>query len=253
VSGLDELSKRLEALREASQRVCRRLLKTRSDIVAIMVVGSVARGNIHENSDVDLCVLVKYGEHPERERIRELDCDVEVVYTPLRLWRERLYRGIGSMWEIDVSNVVDSLVLYDPYGVVREIKRMFKVYPEEKRRMNILEIFHRMGWYEEAVRYHYLKKNYDVQSVFSKMYVMEALKILFPLNRVYLRGEKHMFEQLKELREMPPGLLEKCLSLLWFKSRGVKHEEATWILETVSDIWRLIKDKIRSSEPGLVR
>lgn len=250
---MDKLNKRLEALREAGQRVCRRLLEARFDIVAIIIVGSVARGNIHENSDVDLCVLVRHGEHPERERIRELNCDVEVVYTPLRLWRERLYRGLGSMWEIELSNIMDSLVLYDPYGIVREVKERFKTYPEEKRRMNILEVFHKMGWYKEAVRYHYLKGNYNIQSVFSKMYVIEVLKILFPLNRVYLKGEKHLFEQVKKLKDIPPGLLEKCLSLLWFKSQDVKREEATWILETVSYIWRLIDDKIHSSEPDLIR
>ena len=100
-----------------------------------------------------------------------------------------------------------------------------------------------MGWFENAIEYHYLKKSYDIESVFSKMFAMEALRILFPLNRVYLKGDKYIFEQVKDLREKPPDFLEKCLSLLWFKSQNVKYNEATWIIDTVSEIMKIVEEK----------
>ncbi len=81
-----------------------------------------------------------------------------------------------------MSNILDSIVLYDPSGLIRGIKQKFRVYPEEKRRENILHHFHRMGWFENAVKYHYFKKNYDIESIFSKLFAIEALRILFPLN-----------------------------------------------------------------------
>ena len=240
---------RLETLREASRRVCKRVLQERSDVVAVFVVGSVARGNIHEQSDVDMAVLIEHGDHPKRENFKELGCNVDIVYAPLHLWKERLYHGMGSTWEIDASNIVDSLVLYDPNGLIQKTKRELEVYPEEKRRENILQVYHEMGWFGEAVRYNYLKKNYDDESIFSKFFAMQALKILFPLNRVYLKSEKQIFEQVEDLQEKPPNYLQKCLSLLWFKSQNVNHDEATWIINTVSEINKAIEAKIRQLIP----
>ena len=240
-----QLSEKLKILREIIRQVCDELIKSRQDIVAVFVVGSVARGNIHEMSDVDMCVLVKEGNEPKREIIQKSNCSIDIVYVPLRLWKERLQRDIGSMWEINVSNVLDSIVLYDPTGLIKRIKRELSEYPEEKRRENILHHFHMVGWYENAVKYHYLKGNYDIESIFSKLFAIEALRILFPLNRVYLKGDKYLFEQVKSLKT-PPGFLEKCFSLLWFKSRGVKREEAIWIVNTVSEIKKTLEKEIHS-------
>jgi len=239
-----QLSEKLKTLREVTRRVCDKLIKSRRDIVAVLVVGSVARGNIHEMSDVDMCVLIKEGSEPRREVLQKPNCSVDIVYIPLRLWKERLQRDVGSMWEINVSNILDSIVLYDPANLIKKIKQELNDYPEEKRRENILYHFHMIGWYENAVKYHYLRGNYDIESIFSKLFAIEALRILFPLNRVYLKGDKHLFEQVKSLKA-PSGFLEKCLSLLWFKNRGVKREEATWIMNTVSELRKILENEIR--------
>ena len=82
-----------------------------------------------------------------------------------------------------------------------------------------------IGCFENAVKYHYMKENYDIESLFSKFFVMEALKIPFPLNRVYLKGVKYLFEQLKDLKALP-GFIEKCLNLLWFICKNINQEEA---------------------------
>jgi len=250
---VDKLSSKLATLREASRLVCERVLKNRSDIIAVYVVGSVARGNIHEQSDVDMCVLTKHGDNPERENYIELSCSVDVVYAPLHLWKERLYHGVGSEWEIDASNIVDSLILYDPDGFIQKTKKELETYPEEKRRKNILQIYDKMGWFGEAVWYHFTNKNYDIESIFSKFYAMQALKILFPLNQVYLKSDKHIFKQVEELKEKPANYLQKCLSLLWFKNQDVNHDEATWIINSVSETKKDIESKVRSLLPGVTK
>ena len=232
---MDKKLEKLKVLREAGRRVCEKIIKSRQDIVAVYILGSVARGNIHENSDIDLCVIVNRGEKAWREIIQEMSCNVDIAYAPLRLWIERLQREMGSMWEINVSSILDSIILYDPTGLIRKIKRELSVYPEEKRIENILHQFNVMGWYENAVRYHYLKGNYDYEAIFSKFFAFEALKLLFPLNRTYLKGEKYLFEQVKELKA-PPGYVEECFYLLWFKSHNIEKEEATYIIGKVSEI-----------------
>jgi len=239
------LNSRLGVLREASRRACERIVRKRSDVIAVYVVGSVARGNIHEKSDVDMMVVVEQGDDFKEERSEEIGCNVDIVYSPLNLWKEELYHSWGSDWEVEVSSLVDSLVLYDPHGLIQKAKKDFEVYSEENRRRGIRNIHQKMRGFSESVWYHWLNRNYDIESVFSKLYAMEALRILFPLNRVYLKGDKHIFHQVEELREKPPDYLEKCLSLLWFKSQGLNHDEATWIINTVSEIKKAIEDAIR--------
>ena len=73
---------------------------------------------------------------------------------------------------------------------------------------------------------------------------MEALKILFPINRIYLKADKYIFKQIKELERKPPNYLEKCLSLLRFKSQNVDYKEATWLINRVSEIRKAIENTI---------
>jgi len=239
---MEEELDRLKTLRILGQHIGMRIVKTQHDVVAAFIVGSVARGNIHSVSDIDLCILIEHGDRPKREIIEESGYEVDITYIPLHLWEENLYRGIGSEWEIEASNIIDSIIIYDPKKLIKKVKEYLKTYPEEKRRMNILFTYHRMGWFREAVKYHYIRRNYDFESIFSKIYAITALKILFSLNRVYLKGDKYIFDQVKELQKIPPSFLEKCLNLLYFKSKNVKYEEAKWIFRTVSDIQKTIEN-----------
>jgi len=88
----------------------------------------------------------------------------------------------ASDWEIDASNIVDSLILYDPNDLIQKTKKELEKYPEEKRRKNILQNYDKMGCFGEAVRYHFTNKNYNIESIFSKFYAMQALKILVAFN-----------------------------------------------------------------------
>ncbi len=235
---------RLETLREASRLACKRVLEKRSDVIAVYVVCSVARGNIHERSDVDIIVVIEQGDDFERESLEELGCSIDIFYNPLKLWKEELYYSWGSEWEVNASSVVDSLVLYDRDGLIQKTKEELETYPEEKRRRSIRNIHDKMTNFSEAVWYHYINKNYDIESIFSKLYAMESLKILFPINKVYLKADKHMFKQVEELQEKPPDYLKRCLSLLWFKSQNVNNNEATWVINTVNEIKKAIEAKI---------
>lgn len=93
-----KLRNRLEKLREASQLTYKRIIEKRSDIVAVYVVGSVARGNIHEKSDIDMVCLIKQGSVSERESIKVLGCSADVFYVPIKLWKEEFNSRSGSDW-----------------------------------------------------------------------------------------------------------------------------------------------------------
>jgi hypothetical protein len=128
-----------------------------------------------------------------------------------------------SSLQSPASSLVDSLVLYDPKEIFEKAKSEFKPYPEEMRTENVRNFHEWMVGFSEAVWYHYVKKTCEDKSIFSKLYAMEALRILFPINRVYLQTDKRIFEQLKELPNKRHGYAEKCLALLRFKSQDLIH------------------------------
>ena len=37
-----------------------------------------------------------------------------------------MYRGIGSEWEIEASNIVDSIIIYDPKKLIKKLKSGLK-------------------------------------------------------------------------------------------------------------------------------
>jgi len=247
-------SQRLELMREAGHRACEKILEVRSDIITIYIVGSVARGDIHGKSDLDVVAVKEQGDYEEERmsssmllgEVKESGFSIDIFYIPRHLWEEELYHSWGSEWEVEASSIVDALILYDPKGIMEKAKQDFKSYPVEMRRRSIENIFNRLRNFGEAVWYHYVNTNYDAEAIFSKFYAMEALRILFPINHVYLKADKYIFKQLEQLERKPPNYLEKCLDLLWFKSQNVNHDEATWIINTVSETRKAIENEIRS-------
>ena len=237
-------------MREIAKSICGRILEKRSDVVAVYIVGSVARGDIHEQSDIDIEALINQ-EDFEGEEFKEGSFDVGIAYIPLKLWKKQLYSDIGSEWENNAAAVVDALILHDPNGLVEKAKKDFRPYPEEKRRSNTKTILDRLNNITESVWYHWVNKNYDIESIFSKFYAMDALRILFPINKVYLKADKFLFKQLGELQHKPDEYVEKCLDLLHFRSKNVRRSEAAWIINRVSETKKTIENMI--NEMGLLK
>lgn len=239
-------------MREACKRECQRILEKRSDILAVYIIGSVAWGDIHEKSDVDLIALKEQGDY-EEERKSPLDTmgeaasefNIDIGYLPLWLWDEELYHSWSDDWEMEASSIVNSIILHDPRGIIKKAKRDFETYPEETRKRRIKNLLQRLRHYGETVWYHYVNKNYDIESLFSKLFVMEALKILFPLNRVYLRDDKYIFKQIADLERKPLSYLDNCHNLLWFKCQNVNQTEATWIMNIVRETRKAIEAEVR--------
>ena len=59
-----------------------------------------------------------------------------------------------------------------------------------------------------------------------------------------MKGDKYLFEQVKDLKA-PNGYLEACFSLLWFKSRDVNPKEAAWILDTALKVRKTAEKEVR--------
>jgi hypothetical protein len=142
---------------------------------------------------------------------------------------------------MEASNIVNSIILYDPRGIIKKAKEDFQIYPEETRKRRIKNLLQKLQNLGETTWFYYVNKNYDIESIFSKLFAIMALRVLFPINRVYLIGDKHLFKQLVDLEQKPPGYLENCYNLLWFKCQDVNQPEANWIVDIVKETRKAIE------------
>lgn len=115
---------------EAARTFTRDLADQDSSVVGAFVHGSAARGDSLDDSDVDLHVVIA-GEPPQPAALWKDDVVLDVMYVSTDLMtvdprdlldseagREELARG-HLLWDI-----VDSIVVYDPDGLVRGYKRI---------------------------------------------------------------------------------------------------------------------------------
>lgn len=115
---------------EAARQFTRDLSDQDSAVVGAFVHGSAARGDSIDDSDVDLHIVIA-GEPPEPAALWKDDVVLDVMYVSTDLMtvdprdlldseagREELARG-HLLWDI-----VDSIVVFDPDGLVRGYKRI---------------------------------------------------------------------------------------------------------------------------------
>ena len=108
---------------EMAQQYVQEMLEQRDDIVAAFVVGSVARGDATEASDIDLGLIVEgqAGEEPQRGGI---DAWREGVYIEAALVPRRRYDDVENVLQhqFAATHMNDGLILYDPRGTFTRVQ-----------------------------------------------------------------------------------------------------------------------------------
>ncbi len=131
---------------QIAQGFVKEQMARRSDIIAALVVGSVARGQADETSDIDIAIYVPdtKGEGP-----RDLSC-----------WRQGVYLeagvvtpdGLGSVEEVmhkpvNACHMREAVILYDPTGYFGTLQAQVRAVFMEPKWLRI-----RLDWVLEACR-----------------------------------------------------------------------------------------------------
>lgn len=118
---------RIEACRVVVDRLLR---KYQDDVTAIGVLGSVARGDDEEYSDIDMKVLVKDGAHL-RSHVFVLDnCLFSIEVRTEESWRRELTEP-NSHLSLSVGSLMEVLPGHDPTGIFKRLATMAKSLPAE--------------------------------------------------------------------------------------------------------------------------
>ncbi len=197
---MEDLSNRLvERMRTVARSLADSLVIRFGDrIEGIMVQGSVARGDVHESSDVDMVVFIAGGDRlgygSVCETFRDSGIGVDVDYVSLDRVAGELSTLLGPDWEMTSSALGDALVLYDRDGRVAKVKRENQGYPLEMRIRNLSYLHGKMQDMGEAVYHAWIREEYRDALVYSRMFAERVLQMMFPLFGVKLSAEKHLLD-----------------------------------------------------------
>jgi len=108
---------------ELAKQYVQEMLEKRDDIVGAFVVGSVARGDATETSDIDLALIVEGAEGKELQR-GGVDTWRDGVYIEAALAPMEQYRDVEKVLRdrFAATQMNDALILYDPTGVLTRVQ-----------------------------------------------------------------------------------------------------------------------------------
>ncbi len=115
---------------ESLQDFIRRVLKSRGDIRAIVLYGSLARGDEKPFMYSDVDVLIVADNLPsdpierknETMKLKKLPSLIDDLWvTP-----KELFDGIRGGWGVIIEAVMEGKVIYDPYGLIEEARKLVR-------------------------------------------------------------------------------------------------------------------------------
>ena len=121
---IEELGEQMVNRREVAQRFIQAQIEKRTDIRAAWVVGSVARGEDTESSDIDI-VLVVAGVGGDSKVTRGgIDAWLDGIYIEAGLAPETEYTDLAAILQhpVKATHLNDALILYDPSGRFTELQ-----------------------------------------------------------------------------------------------------------------------------------
>jgi predicted nucleotidyltransferase len=179
---------RVEACREVSERLLKRYYH---DIIATAVMGSVARGEDLEHSDVDFHVLVRNSSNLRSHSFVLNNCLFSVNVRTEAEWRDELTKGDDRL-PLAIGSLMNVLPAHDPTGAFARLKNLASNVPGEAWKNGVREgisgIFEDLG----RVRNFYSSQDWDSFGIMSGLVAIGIAITYANLTRQVLQTEKDL-------------------------------------------------------------
>ena len=191
-----ERARRRRLVEELAAKIRRR----RKDVRAIVLFGSVARGDDRPASDVDVIVIAKRGPwEPQRFVLGGVLFNVYWKSWPT-IMREMLeLRGDATR-----HGFLDGVELYDPEGLMRKLRKLVAALPESFARACAKESLHEM--YEYVCKARNAWRSHDRENLVyaARVTATHATTVVAILNRRHYASENTVWSGWRDFPDLPP-------------------------------------------------
>ncbi len=223
-------SVRSKQLRAVAKRVARRILRERDDVVAIAIVGSVARGEAAPGSDLDMAVVVRGGQGKHLEVVHD-EALISIHFWP-RSEFERHFTE-PSAWLSSRHGGLRAEILYDPRSLFPKVRarvaRISDGVSRESARLALTGMYEYRGKLRNAHR-----RRDHANLVYAAWSVgLTAIHLVALLNRRAYTSENTLWTEWRSFPYLPPRFAELVTIACGF--RRVSDRE---LVRATESLWR---------------
>jgi len=235
---------RVEACREVSQRLLRTYYH---DITATAVVGSVARMEDLEHSDIDFHVLVREGSSLRSHSFILNNCLFSVNVRTESEWRRELTEG-GNHLPLAIGSLMTILPAHDPTGSFARLKNIALNVPVSAWKNGVREgiagIFEDFG----RLRNLYAAQNWDGFRMLKGFVAADMALTYANLRRKVLRSEKDLSNVFEE-----EGDVQTEAARAFRVAAGLDPAEDVYVMEALEFLAGfLVREAMKQSEMPLM-
>lgn len=190
--------------------------------ISVIIVGSVANSSYDKYSDIDLDVLFEKVDDFDKllSCIKEYKKELRKDNIPIQIHIPKTYAAANEQlmnWEKDgmLREYSKALIVLDPKDRFKKMQKIYRWYPKEIFKEKLLWLFAEIIFeYEE--RYLIAIKRKD--DYFGEVIKLKILKYLFTIllmvNKKYPAFDKHLMNDIKNIKNLPVGFLKMSQKIL---------------------------------------
>lgn len=220
--------------RRLAEQLAAKVQRSRDDIVAVVLFGSVARGDDGPDSDVDLCIITRRGGSRQKQYFV-----LEGTLFSL-LWRSAMgvrHEMLDVEGDATRHGFLDGIALYDPTGWFVRLRREVENVPASLFRESATETLHNMYEYVCKARNAWREGDGDNVQYATGVVGYEARVLVALMNRYHYRSENTMTTAWRRFTDLPPEFARHVGALLQARTSVAARYRAAMALWTNTQRW----------------
>ena len=200
--------------------MCERL-KRKENLIGIILYGSLAKGNFHNFSDVDLYVVGK----EEKERVSSIyveDVPVQILWRSIEQFEQKMQK-INREHPISKHG----RILYDPTGFIKEyfaeINSKVK-FPKPLSKNEKLLLQATLSQDLDIIKGLLEKGRVAEAIILMNDFTVEAINAYYDVQKLWMPGKKHIITDFKQ-QNLEYGEIAEQVILASFPSKKLSHLE----------------------------
>jgi len=199
-----------------SLQIMKEHFQSDSDVIAVILGGSVAKGEARPDSDLDGMVIITDQAYEKRKAERKLaecitdKCTYEGGYFDIKYFNKAYLEAAANRGSDPTRNsFVKAKVIFSSDSHIEQLIEQIPIYPKDKK-IERIALFHSILCYANGYFYSSAERNNDHYMLDKCRFeiVYAGLRMLYAYNEVFFPCHLRLVEYTKYLPTKPVGIVE---------------------------------------------